>query len=274
MPPYPPTMLAVLAMRHAFAGGGADLTCVRLAVRPLAPPVYPAGYLRQVGHMGGPAVRGCDDLTTISVFVISASYVLDATEMEKKQGFFSALREEVARGLTPARARGRSRSRSESPRRGPSPVMELLLLPRRRWRRRGMASGPAVPRSGSLAPLMEGPDSGEGDGDEARKERGWGQWVKGQLSWAPSVSTSAAASCRSSDLRLLLGVMAAPLAPIHVCSTDPLPHLSIKDTPIVSAPILSFLHYHILPSFMVVLNIELYGVAKIPALSSRLDLGY
>ncbi|RWV97766.1 hypothetical protein GW17_00039415 [Ensete ventricosum] len=192
--------------------------------------------------------------------------------MEKKQGFFSALREEVARGLTPARARGRSRSRSESPRRGPSPVMELLLLPRRRWRRRGMASGPAVPRSGSLAPLMEGPDSGEGDGDEARKERGWGQWVKGQLSWAPSVSTSAAASCRPSDLRLLLGVMAAPLAPIHVCSTDPLPHLSIKDTPIVSAPILSFLHYHILPSFMVVLNIELYGVAKIPALSSRLDL--
>ncbi|CAL9166235.1 uncharacterized protein LOC135671917 [Musa acuminata AAA Group] len=154
--------------------------------------------------------------------------------MEKKQGFFSALREEVARGLTPARARapGRSRSRSESPRRGPSPVVELLLLPRRRWRRRGMVGGPAVPRSGSLAPLMEGPDSGEGEGDEARKERGWGQWVKGQLSRAPSVSTSAAASCRPSDLRLLLGVMAAPLAPIHVCSTDPLPHLSIKDTPI------------------------------------------
>ncbi|URD99296.1 hypothetical protein MUK42_30435 [Musa troglodytarum] len=192
--------------------------------------------------------------------------------MEKKQGFFSALREEVARGLTPARARGRSRS--ESPLRGSSPVVELLLLPRRRWRRRGMVGRPAVPRSGSLAPLMEGPDSGEGEADEARKERGWGQWVKGQLSRAPSVYTSAAASCRPSDLRLLLGVMAAPLAPIHVCSTDPLPHLSVKDTPIVSSPILPSLDSHILPPFMLVLNLELYGAAKIAALSSRLYLGF
>ncbi|RWV96288.1 hypothetical protein GW17_00041010 [Ensete ventricosum] len=72
MPPYPPTMLAVLAMRRAFAGGGADLTCVRSAVRPLVPPVYPAGYLRQVGHVGGPAVRGCDDLAARSAFVISS----------------------------------------------------------------------------------------------------------------------------------------------------------------------------------------------------------
>ncbi|RRT62494.1 hypothetical protein B296_00018194 [Ensete ventricosum] len=71
MSSYPPTMLAVLAMRRAFAGGGADLTCVRLAVRPLAPPVYPADYLRQVGHVGGPAVRGCDDLAARSAFVIS-----------------------------------------------------------------------------------------------------------------------------------------------------------------------------------------------------------
>ncbi|WOK99643.1 hypothetical protein Cni_G08355 [Canna indica] len=152
--------------------------------------------------------------------------------MEKKQGFFSALREEMVRGLSPARVRGRSRS--ESPRRGSSPVAELLLLPRR-WRRRGiMAVEPAVPRSGSLEPLMEGPDPGEADGEEGRKERGWGLWVKGQLSRTPSVSPAAAAasSCRRSDLRLLLGVMAAPLAPINVCSTDPLPHLSIKDTPI------------------------------------------
>ncbi|RWW36436.1 hypothetical protein BHE74_00058545, partial [Ensete ventricosum] len=33
------------------------------AVRALTPPVYPTGYLRRVGHVGGPAVRGCDDLT-------------------------------------------------------------------------------------------------------------------------------------------------------------------------------------------------------------------
>ncbi|MCI85735.1 soluble secretory phospholipase A2 receptor, partial [Trifolium medium] len=50
--------------------------------------------------------------------------------------------------------------------------------------------------------------------------------MKDQLSRAPSVSY------KRSDLRLLLGVMGAPLAPFHVCSTDPLPHLSIKDTPI------------------------------------------
>ncbi|RWW57554.1 hypothetical protein BHE74_00035644, partial [Ensete ventricosum] len=32
------------------------------AVRALAPPVYPADYLRRVDHVAGPAVRGCDDL--------------------------------------------------------------------------------------------------------------------------------------------------------------------------------------------------------------------
>ncbi|RRT44303.1 hypothetical protein B296_00020060 [Ensete ventricosum] len=35
------------------------------------PPVYPAGYLRRVGHVGGPTVRGCDDLAARSAFVIS-----------------------------------------------------------------------------------------------------------------------------------------------------------------------------------------------------------
>ncbi|RWW70691.1 hypothetical protein BHE74_00021627 [Ensete ventricosum] len=60
MSPHPPTMLVVLAMRRAFAGEGADLICIRSAVRPLAPPVYPAGYPRQVDHVGGLAVRGCD----------------------------------------------------------------------------------------------------------------------------------------------------------------------------------------------------------------------
>ncbi|RRT43261.1 hypothetical protein B296_00051937 [Ensete ventricosum] len=43
----------------------------RSAVRPLTPPVYPVGYLRRVGHVGGPAVRGCDDLAARSAFVIS-----------------------------------------------------------------------------------------------------------------------------------------------------------------------------------------------------------
>uniref|UniRef100_A0A1D1Y0P4 Uncharacterized protein n=1 Tax=Anthurium amnicola TaxID=1678845 RepID=A0A1D1Y0P4_9ARAE len=157
--------------------------------------------------------------------------------MEKKQGFFSALKEEVVRGLSP------SRSRARSPARGASPIAGLL-------RRRGGKGvphqmlpqnlpEPLIARSGSLrplgealAPLMEGPpDPDSADGDY-RKE-GWGNWMKGQFSRAPSISSSAApSSYRRSDLRLLLGVMGAPLAPIHVSSVDPLPHLSIKDTPI------------------------------------------
>ncbi|CAA6657487.1 unnamed protein product [Spirodela intermedia] len=157
--------------------------------------------------------------------------------MEKKQGFFSALKEEVVRGLSPARSRARSPSRSASPMTG---------LLRRRSRKSSAQQmlvqnfpEPLISRSGSLrpagealAPLMEGPlDPASGDGD-CRKER-WGHWMKGQFSRAPSISSSAVpSSYRRSDLRLLLGVMGAPLAPIHVCSADPLPHLSIKDTPI------------------------------------------
>ncbi|RZS15274.1 hypothetical protein BHM03_00047090 [Ensete ventricosum] len=76
-------MLVVLATRRAFAGGGADLTCVRSAVRPLAPPVYPAGYLRRVDHVGGPAVRGCDDLATRSAFIISSSARSADTEADR-----------------------------------------------------------------------------------------------------------------------------------------------------------------------------------------------
>lgn len=39
-------------------------------------------------------------------------------------------------------------------------------------------------------------------------------------------------SRKRSDLRLLLGVMGVPLAPMHVTAVNPLPHLSIKATPI------------------------------------------
>ncbi|KAG6533135.1 hypothetical protein ZIOFF_007000 [Zingiber officinale] len=170
-----------------------------------------------------------------------------ARRMEKKQGFFSVLREEVARGLSPSRSRGRPRS--ESPRRSTLPVAELFLFSRR-WKRRGIAGELAVPRSGSLTPLMEGPE--HATGEDAKKERGWGQWVKDQLSRAPSASPSAS-SFRRSDLRMLLGVMAAPLAPIHACSIDPLPHLSIKDTPIVRISSFSDL-LHLLTRFVLVEN--------------------
>ncbi|XP_068654442.1 uncharacterized protein [Aristolochia californica] len=144
--------------------------------------------------------------------------------MEKKQGFFSALKEEVVRGLSPAR------SRAKSPLRSGSPMTSLL---RRRKHHYVAPPQPLIARSGSLrpvgetlTPLMEGPDPD--DGVDGKKE-GWGHWMKGQLARAPSVSSSA---YRRSDLRLLLGVMGAPLAPVHVSTLDPLPHLSIKDTPI------------------------------------------
>ncbi|KAL2948352.1 hypothetical protein AAZX31_20G119300 [Glycine max] len=144
--------------------------------------------------------------------------------MEKKQGFFSALKDEVVRGLSP------SRSRSTSPARTVSPITGLL-----RRKKRSPSPDSSVARSVSLrplgetlTPLMEGPDpDGTENGDPKRIGSGLGHWMKGQLSRAPSVS-----SYKRSDLRLLLGVMGAPLAPVHVSSTDPLPHLSIKDTPI------------------------------------------
>ncbi|MBA0716963.1 hypothetical protein Golax_004814 [Gossypium laxum] len=136
--------------------------------------------------------------------------------MEKKQGFFSALKQEVVRGLSP------SRSRSSSPARARSPFATLL---RRKKNNHNNYDGAYVAqpeslivRSGSLRPV-----------GEALAPLMEGQWVKGQLSRTPSVASM---SYRRSDLRLLLGVMGAPLAPVHVSSTDPLPLLSIKDTPI------------------------------------------
>ncbi|KAH9655770.1 hypothetical protein KPL70_022429 [Citrus sinensis] len=143
--------------------------------------------------------------------------------MEKKQGFFSALKQEVVRGLSP------SRSRAASPARSMSPISSLLR------RRKNQSSNhhhhqvatqeQLVSRSGSLrpvvgealAPLMEGPDpDGAELGESKRVGSGLGNWVKGQLSRTPSVSAMA---YRRSDLRLLLGVMGAPLAPVHEASS-------------------------------------------------------
>lgn len=130
------------------------------------------------------------------------------------------------RGLSPGRSRGRS----------PSPSRSGL-----RRRRKARHVGPPeafISRSGSLrpgmetlSPLREGPDPNGSDGGDSRADK-WGHW----LCRAPSVATSASGSgsgYQRSDLRLLLGVLGAPLAPVHVSNNDPLPHLSIKDTPIV-----------------------------------------
>ncbi|KAL1193411.1 hypothetical protein V5N11_030034 [Cardamine amara subsp. amara] len=164
--------------------------------------------------------------------------------MEKKQGFFSSLKDEVVRGLSPSRSRSRPRSRSASPSRSNSHMSALL------WGRKKLiaSSGcggsggregyylpqpePLIGRSVSLRPVMEGPDpdNEEISGDSKRLGSGLGHWVKGQLSRAPSVTSTPA--YRRSDLRLLLGVMGAPLAPIHVSSSNHLLHLTIRDSPI------------------------------------------
>lgn len=145
--------------------------------------------------------------------------------MERKQGFLSALREEVVRGLSPGKSRARSPARSGSP-------MSGLL--RRRKSHNVAIPEVLIARSGSLrppemlSPLREGPESaGDGAG-----EGGWGNWMKRNPSFSGGSSSAAAAASKRSDLRLLLGVLGAPLAPVHVSVTEPLPHLSIKDTPI------------------------------------------
>ncbi|XAR48400.1 hypothetical protein NMG60_11031219 [Bertholletia excelsa] len=134
--------------------------------------------------------------------------------MERKQGLFSAMR-----GLSPATSsRGRrSRARSVSPGSG--------LIRRRR-------SGGPPPET--LSPLTEGPDPDGSEGPDSRGES-WGQWMMGQLCSAPPPAPSPDdVACRRPDLRLLLAVLGAPLAPVQVSSDEPLllPHMSIKNTPI------------------------------------------
>lgn len=192
-------------------------------------------YLRLVGRF---AAEG-----------VGARNLVDS--MEKKHGFFSTL-EEVVRGLSPARRRTKSPAAKNESSSG-----AIIINPRRRkgqGRERqphqplvqALAEAPMMARSSSfrpvgeaLSPLMEGPDGDAPEEVGSQRREGWGHWVRGQLSRTPSVTSSSAAaatgcSFRTSDLRLLLGVMGAPLAPLHVSTVDPLPLLSIKDTPIVS----------------------------------------
>lgn len=164
--------------------------------------------------------------------------------MDRKPGFFSSLKDEVVRGLSPAR----SRAKSPVPR-STSPSPATTLRRRRKGGHRISRHELLIGRSGSLrstealSPLKEGPD--DTDGEDSKLEGRWSQWMKGQLCRAPSVSCSA---YKRSDLRLLLGVLGAPLAPVHVASSDPLPHLTIKDTPIVSNSF-PFLFLHFFPCF-------------------------
>ncbi|GJM95855.1 hypothetical protein PR202_ga12635 [Eleusine coracana subsp. coracana] len=148
--------------------------------------------------------------------------------MERKQGFFAALRDEVARGLSPARARRKSE-------------VARLASALRFARSAGRGTGGAA-----LAPLMEGPDpesgdgefdgGGGGDGRRARREW-WAQWVRGQLGRTPSsvAAVAAGAGAARNDLKVPLSVMGAPLGPVYVCAAEPFTHLSFKDTALATS---------------------------------------
>ncbi|KAL6598287.1 hypothetical protein ACP70R_046452 [Stipagrostis hirtigluma subsp. patula] len=168
-------------------------------------------------------------------------------EKQRKQGFFSALKGEVVRGLSPARSRGKSPARMLLPRSRKTAAAEAAMPPPPPEQLGQYMTDPLVAHSGSLrpggevlAPLMEGPDLGDGDMDaeESGRRDGFGQWVRGHLSRAPSTAgggDGGGGSFRRSDLRLLLGVMGAPLAPVSASAADLLPHLSVKGAPIESS---------------------------------------
>ncbi|KAL0454295.1 UNVERIFIED_CONTAM: hypothetical protein Slati_0768700 [Sesamum latifolium] len=124
--------------------------------------------------------------------------------MEKKQGFFSALKEEVVRGLSPARSRSKSPGRSASPMSG---FLRRKKVSTSNAEQLIVRSGSLRPVGETLTPLMEGPDPDAGEiGESKRVGSGLGQWVRGQLSRNPSVAVNENGNGnRRSDLRLLLG---------------------------------------------------------------------
>ncbi|KAI4339824.1 hypothetical protein MLD38_024724 [Melastoma candidum] len=149
---------------------------------------------------------------------------MEKNQLRRRHGgggrFLSSLKSEVVRGLSPSRSRPSSgRSRSASPlslfrRRGPTPHVappDMLSLPHSVF---GFFDA-----SLALSPLNEGPDQ---DGSVAGDPRRWGR-------------RQVSCSGQNSDLRLLLGVLGAPLAPVHVSSLAGIVHLSIKNTPIESS---------------------------------------
>uniref|UniRef100_A0A7N0R8N1 Uncharacterized protein n=1 Tax=Kalanchoe fedtschenkoi TaxID=63787 RepID=A0A7N0R8N1_KALFE len=88
-------------------------------------------------------------------------------------------------------------------------------------------SGSVRPGVEALEPLREGPEPGGAEMEGPKRSgSGLGRLMMGPLRRAPRVVAG-----RGSDLRLLLGVMGAPLAPVHVGLEDSVAHLSIKDGP-------------------------------------------
>lgn len=117
----------------------------------------------------------------------------------------------------------------------------MMLIKRKQQGEEDMLRSSSSMKAGglTLAPLMEGPTPEKFD-KEGKKEGTW-EWVKGQLvtkspsmSWALSMSNTKDSlmqveAHKHSDLRLLLGVLGAPLAPVGLDTSNPLPFLSVKN---------------------------------------------
>ncbi|KAI3804588.1 hypothetical protein L1987_26247 [Smallanthus sonchifolius] len=115
--------------------------------------------------------------------------IVHRKKMERKQGFFSSLRHDLVRGLSPAR------SRAKIPGRTGSSVMELLQLKPKHV--------PVVGRTGSLngemlAPLIEGPDpAGDEIGESKRVGSGIGNCMKGN--WGVKIFILHVRGCREGE---------------------------------------------------------------------------
>ncbi|TVU38129.1 hypothetical protein EJB05_11483 [Eragrostis curvula] len=222
-------------------------------------------------------------------------------EKERKPGFFAALKEEVVRGLSPARSRGKSpapaAARSASParmliprrRKTPPPPPPEKVLQQYLGEQLVARSGSLHPGGEALAPLIEGPDAerlaaGDPDAEDSGRREGFGNWVRGHLTRTPSTASAAAAaaggpggssgSFRRSDLRLLLGVMGAPLAPIPSKLAQPLPLHSVKGTPIESSSAQYILHQYTAASggFKLLQSVRnAYAMGKVRMVASEFE---
>ncbi|KMZ61302.1 hypothetical protein ZOSMA_53G00920 [Zostera marina] len=141
--------------------------------------------------------------------------------MERKQSFFSSLKGEILRTMSPSKTARMARSLC----RGDSNTFVVQSTVKSTVD--GLVFGSM--KSGVLSPLREGPPE-----SEKEKTKIWGRWMTkaGKISCVASLANS-----ESDDLRLLLGVLGAPLVPVSVKPVDsapPRPVLAIDNAPIES----------------------------------------
>lgn len=143
--------------------------------------------------------------------------------MERKQSFFSSLKGEILRTMSPSKTARMARSLC----RGDSNTFVVQSTVKSTVD--GLVFGSM--KSSVLSPLREGPPE-----SEKEKTKIWGRWMTkaGKISCVASLANS-----ESDDLRLLLGVLGAPLVPVSVKPVDsapPRPVLAIDNAPIVFSP--------------------------------------